>query len=238
MDAEPFRIEELAEIAALPPDHPRRVALEASARGRALLVSYEAFARPGAPPPQAGVAQAKAQLDARIARELRLEPAAAGAAEHGPREPSARSRAPRASGWRWSWAGALRPAFAAVLVVALAGGLWLSTRHAGSPERIVRGHRVGEAAALVLLPPRPLDHGAIELRWQPVAGADHYEVEFFGPDLADLARVPCGAQAELRLLPGALPAGVRPGMSVLWQVTARRGNVQLAVSEVAPLRIP
>jgi hypothetical protein len=71
-----------------------------------------------------------------------------------------------------------------------------------------------------------------------VPGADRYEVSFFAQDLSDLAHAAPAREPRLVLAPDALPAGLRRGADVLWQVTARRGLAPLAVSETAPLRIP
>jgi hypothetical protein len=231
------RAERLAEMLDLPAGDPRREEFERSPANRALLKSYRAFLTPGDGPPEADRALAKTLLDARIDRELGLGSASA--------EPPApvRARAP-ADGPRprpW-WAPALRPAFAFATLAVVGAGVWFAMRPASRAPGELRGREVtgsgAPASVVTLRPSRTLPGGALELSWEPVAGAEGYEVRFFATDLSDLARIPAGAKSRLPLDPAHLPAGLHRGAIVLWQVAAQSRGAVIATSEAGTLRIP
>jgi len=225
-----FSIEELGEIAELSSDHPRRREFERSPRGRALLATYRSFVNPGAAGAEAGLEQARAHLQALLVRELGQSagPAAAGAAGE---------RRPPSNSWSWrSWA-ALRPVLALAVMVIVAAGAWVATQHRGASNPVLRGRRVGGTVELALHAPRATAEG-LELSWEPVAGADRYEVAFFASDLGDLAHAPATSEPRLVLSLATLPSGLTRGSTVLWQVSARRGDTPLAQSETSPLQIP
>ena len=252
MEDDRSAIEQLAAILELPPDDPRRLELERSPRGRALLRTYRAFLAPGRAPAEADLENARASLHAMLDRELGLgaAPSTASRSEAatpagprpevvGPAPAHAAARAPRRSWW---WMPAPRLAFAMAALAVAVAGVWYVSRPPGPAAPELRGHRVegtgAPTVALTLHPARTLAGGAVELSWEPVAGADRYQVAFFATDLTDLAHPAPTTEPRLVLAPGALPAGLSRASSVLWQVTARRGSEPLAVSETAPLRLP
>ncbi|MBK7369071.1 MAG: hypothetical protein IPJ04_14530 [Candidatus Eisenbacteria bacterium] len=70
-----------------------------------------------------------------------------------------------------------------------------------------------------------------------MSGADHYEVRFFGADLADLATLGPIAEAGV-VRAGALPGGLTHGRRVMFEVVATASGERLAVSEPQPLIVP
>jgi len=230
-------IEQLDEMAALPPDDPRRVAFERTPRGRAMLAAYLGFLSPGQLPAEAGRAEARDRLQALLAHELGLEAPPAASAATPSRDTSPRPRA--RSAWRRAFG---RPALAFAALLIVAGALWLVLDRARPRTESMRGHRVdgtGRAnAEIVPNPPRVIGGGAVELTWSAVTDADRYEVTLLGGDLADLGVLPAVATPRLVIAPGALPAGLHSGERVLWQVTARHGSATLAESAPAPIQLP
>lgn len=227
-----WKPEDLGELAALPPDDPRRRAVEATARGRAMLLAYREFVAPADTPAGARPSEADAILATALAREIG-EPVRSG----GDRT----LRSVEESVWtrliRSLSAPAMRPAYALAALLIVSGGLWTMWKSSG---RAPATHLRGEAAhaAIALSPPQTLAAGAIELGWQPVAGATSYEVAFFAPDLTELGHTGPLAEPRLVLEPGALPAGLHPGADVLWQVTARSGADAIGQSRTTLIRLP
>jgi hypothetical protein len=234
MNDEPEEPEDIAEIAALPPDDPRRQAFARTARGRALIAEYDAFMSPGPAPPEAGLADAEARLAERLARELRAP--VAGAGSRRPVRTIARSRP-----W-WTLEQAWRPALAFAAVVVVAALVWRIAPRRATPASELRGHQAGAnengAIEIPLRATRMVAGGAIVLDWEPVAGADRYQIELTATDLSGLPGPPSVATPPFTLSPTSLPAGLSHGQTVLWRVTAYRGGDAIGHSATAPLRLP
>ena len=240
MGEEPFEIEDLGEIAALPVDDARRRAVEATPRGRALMAAYREFLIAEAPP-GSNPEVAAARLDAFIAREI-----------EGHRAVDARlalGADTRSEAWttrliRALLGPALRPAFAAVVLLVVAGGAWLALRpsHPGMPAGtpVYRGSEQTPDAlpTLQLERARTGADGALQLAWAAVPGATGYRLRFFGADLSDAARVDTGASTRWTLRREALPAGLSRGASMLWQVEALRDGDVIAASPSVALTLP
>jgi hypothetical protein len=234
MNDEPEGPEDVAEIAALPPDDPRRQAFARTARGRALIAEYDAFMRPGPAPPEAGLADAESRLAARLARELQAPAAGAGP----PRTVRAAAR-PRP--W-WALEPVWRPALAFAALVIVAALVWRVAPRRPAPASELRGHQAGSSengvTGIPLRPVRMAAGGAIVLDWGPVAGADRYQIELTATDLSALPGPPSVAAPPFTLSPTSLPAGLSHGQTVLWRVTAYRGGDAIGHSATAPLRLP
>jgi hypothetical protein len=80
--------------------------------------------------------------------------------------------------------------------------------------------------------------GKALLRWSAVAGADHYELRFFGTDLSERARLGMGPETRVELLAGQLPVGLVSGELLLWQAVAMKGQDVLAQSGTATITLP
>jgi hypothetical protein len=237
MTDDPFEPANLAEIADLPPDDPRRRALERTAHGRAMLAAYRSFLNPGEAPPGARTDEAEAKLGERLAAEIGL-----GSRE---RERESEGTSP-VGGWariaRMFGAPSLRPAYALAVMVIFAGGVWLAIPRHGEHLSPMRGTVIGDsgetAGGLVVHDPSARQDGGLELSWEPVLGADHYDVRFFHTDLTALGAPIRTDAPRLDLGHDALPQGLLRGTTVLWQVTARRGADALASSRTRSLRLP
>lgn len=235
MNDRPIEAEDLAAIAALPADDPRRVAFEARPGARARLRAYEAFMAGGGEATPEQRAEAEARLGAMLAREIGIPPAR----ETGP-APAAAGKA-GAPWWQWLMGPGLRPVLATAAVIAVvlvALNLERADRPASAPVFRDGGSRPAPEAWDARPTEAALPSGGLQLRWTPAPGADAYAVEFLAADLTQVARVD-GVSAEgLTLEPGRLPAGLTPGTEVLWRVVARRGADPLGVSQARPLRVP
>lgn len=223
-------MEELGELAALPPDDPRVRGLDA--RTRARLRAYREFLAPGGELPGERRAEAEEQLWRLIEREVIGSPGAA-------REDASPARGPGGTGGgllRALLGPTLRPAFAAAAVVFLAGGAWwLSTRRAGEPPAMRGPTAVAPEAG-----PRTirLAGGALRFEWPPVPEAERYVVVFLSPELAELARIEGTAEPHLELRAGALPAGLPAGGAALWRAVGMRGADEVGRTRTSPVTLP
>ena len=211
--------EDLGALAELPPDDPRRVALEADPIAAARLRAYEEFMSPGPLPPGADLAAAEARLLAAIDVATAIPS-------------SARRRAPS-----FRFAPAL--AVAAALVVAV--GLWTQVvRRDDRRAPILRGSSSPETTGGWAARPAmtPLGEGRASLSWAPAPGATRYEVVFLSADLSEVARVRDLTAPTLLLDRASLPAGLTSGTTVLWRVGAYAGDDEVARSGTSPLTIP
>lgn len=207
-------------------------------RCRALLAQHRAFLEgeagvaPAAAPTASQLAEADATLAAALEREMSGGRAPQAAPVSAPRVAAAE---PRASWWQALFAPALRPTwgFAAVLIVA--GGVYLGVRP-GVERAEVRGDSPQAAAVTTLVP--VAGDGVVTLAWEPVAGADGYDVVLLATDLSELGAPVHVTEPRLELRRDALPAGVTSGSKVLWQVTARIGERELSHSVAAECVAP
>jgi len=184
--------------------------------------AHEEFVRPGPLPAGADVRDAEARLLAGLEHELGVTLAPA----------PARARPSR-----------VRPLLSlAAVVLAAAGLLWSqdALRRKREGEQLRGGPPVAEAPGAWAAHPvaTPLGGGRVRLVWSPASAATSYGVTFLAEDLHELARVDSVAATALVLDRAALPAGLLPGQTVLWRVTARAGRDELARSTAAPLTLP
>jgi hypothetical protein len=184
--------------------------------------AHEEFVHPGPLPVGADARDAEARLLAGLERELGVTLAPA----------PARARPSR-----------VRPLLSlAAVILAAAGLLWSQDALRRKREGpLLRGappaaQAPGAWAARPLA--TPLGHGRVRLAWSPAANASNYSVTFLAEDLRPLARVDSLLAPGLVLDRAALPAGLVPGQTVLWRVTARAGHDELARSTAAPLTLP
>lgn len=228
-------IEDLAALAALPPDDPRRREAEARPGVAARLRAYEEFAAPGDLPPSEKLAEAEERLGALLEREIGVEIPGA-----------VRARPPaRRAVLEGSWLARLlapprRPLLAAAVVIVVAGSGLVMTLGRRDSAPVYRGGettgaRGGWEARLVS---SPLPSGGVRLTWAPAAGADGYAVVFLSADLVEVARVSGVRETAFALAPGTLPAGLASGAEVLWRVVALRGADEIGSSPTQPVRVP
>lgn len=203
-------------------------------RCRALLAQHRAFLESEAGT-VAPTATQLADADAALAAALEREMSGGRVAPPVTASPRTLAAEPRASWWQALFAPALRPAwgFAAVLVVA--GGVYLSVRP-DVQRGEVRGDSPVSASVTTLAP--VASEGAVTLSWEPVAGADHYDVVLLAPDLSEIGEPVRVSEPTYVLRHDALPAGVTAGTNLLWQVTARAGERELSHSVTAGFVAP
>jgi hypothetical protein len=126
----------------------------------------------------------------------------------------------------------------AAMLVAIAAGFYLTT--AKEPILVSdgsTGQTVLRSQGVVALAPKgDLAQSPTELRWQPVAGADHYSVKLMEVDRVELWQ---GLSKEPSVtLPPAVREKIVPGKSLLWQVTALNVSGQaVATSQVERFRV-
>jgi hypothetical protein len=219
-------LEEIAEVARLPEGDPRRVHLESCARCRTLRRRYEAFLAEPASVPADDRRDAENRLGSFLEREV------AGAGPDAPPARPARIERTRTP-WRlapaFAWAGGLVAVTALVLV--LIG----REPPGGRPSGLLRGAQ-GARTEIAVEAPAPGPSGRVRLRWHAVAGADRYTVRFFDGELRPLGEVAAGRETVLAIGREAIAAA--PGDTVLWRVTAQRGERVLAESHPAVLLVP
>jgi len=220
MTPKPVTPDDFARLLALPEDHPERRALAGNPAFEARLRLWREF-ESGADDrlsPEA-IDSAARELTRRLARGIDT-----GATAH-----ATGTRPARAPGtFRWlGWFGSpprAALAFASVIVV-IAAATWVVTRQASQP--VVRS--APEHAVLEIAAPRVTRDG-IELQWAPVAGADAYQVTFYGRDLTEIAHSDPTGDVRLVLRAGQLPHGLEAGREVLAEVSALHGSDTIARS--------
>jgi hypothetical protein len=209
-------VEELGVLARLAEDDPRRRHAALCPRCSSLLFAYEEFVRAGEVD-GSQVASAEERLSRFISERVeRGEPAHATRVSGAPR--SGRGRGFQFSLWRTA-------AVAATVVMGAAAVVhwWPRAPH----EVVYRGEEVAQLSGLASSRD---SGGAIELRWDPVAGADSYRVTLLAEDLAEITRLDPTPSPSLRFDP-ASAAGAR-----YWQVTALVEGGELLSSD--PQRLP
>lgn len=215
---EPMDESRLIELAALPPDHPRRAEAAKDARVRAWLLEHDAFleAAPLTPEEEGSVSRAAA---AAIARARAESPRPAGTVLEMPRPAKATRGVPR-------WA------LAAAGVAIVAGAAIVVPRFLPEPSNELRSLSAGQmAGAFASEPARRDAQGRIVLAWRPAPRATAYRVEILSGLDAVATHDVTGAD-RLVLDPASLPAGD----SLLWRVIALRDGETLATT--APRELP
>lgn len=215
MEERCIAVERLGQVMQLPDDHPDRLHTKTCPRCGSLLESYRQFLQ-AEPVPGSGIERVRGALDAHIREEAihwmpRGVPLAAA------------PTAPTVPGAPW-WRFLLRPvpmAMTAALVIA-AGALWRSLTP--EPTAIRQDSTISEA--LVVHPAEVSADGAIHLAWNPVGGADHYQVRIYGPDLSEIYRSPHVPGTSLTVNRSDLPAALPATLDLTWRVYAMvRGDV-------------
>jgi hypothetical protein len=224
--------EEFARLLSLPEGHPDRIAAEADPAFDAWRRMSEAFVRNDAGPlDEADLAGPRAELSARLERELGIAPAGAPARR--------RSVIPARGSWLDAFFGprggpAPRAALAlAVLSVVALAGWWVMARPPGAPA--LRGAPPPEG---VVLAPPVRTGPSLELHWAVVTGADAYRVVFYDATLAEVARVDSLVAPMLVLSSSALPAGLVAGARVEVEVVALSRGDPVGRSRLSPVTLP
>lgn len=230
MTERPFSPDEFVRLLSLPEDHPERRRAESSG----MLDAWRQMLREFENPPDS-IASPTELADADAAIERRMT----GVLAAPPRMRSGTNASGAAGPGFLAWLSAtlfrpaLRPAFALVALVVVAGGSWWLVD--SRTPRAVRG--VESPGGIVVEARTPAD-GTLELSWAPVAGADGYRVRFFGSTLREIARLEDLPEPKLRLERGSLPAGLSAGAETLVEVAAIRGGGVIAVSTSRAVRLP
>lgn len=185
-------------------DDPRHTHLAACARCRSALASYHRFFDPGVLPASADLADARERLSA--FRAARIAPGVV--------------VKPRLRRWRTT-------AMSLAAVLAVVVGISQLIPDHGAPRRKLVLRDPGEGEALVVAAATVLPGGGVRWSWQPVEGADSYEVVLFDRDLAPVRRLAAGDTLALELPADAWRAECDIGV---WQVVARRGGDEIARS--------
>ncbi|MBK8165079.1 MAG: hypothetical protein IPK64_03830 [bacterium] len=191
---------ELAALAGLPDTDARRLHVEACARCRAAWLEYRDFM----------------EGDAADGSTVRLpDPTASAALDRAIAAACSPPRRRALPGLRL----VVPLAAAAVLAFALLPGRD-APNPAGDTPAALRGE--AQPVAPVLHAPRTRPDGALELRWDALAGASAYRVRFVGTDGARLGESAAQADTSYLLRPDALPAWLPVGGQVAWRVVATR----------------
>jgi hypothetical protein len=221
MDDQCIDVERVAEILDLPADHPDRRHADECPRCRSLVASYRSFLR-AEPVADSRIERARDLLDARI-REA--------AQRWLPGE--ARTAPPPRPPW---WRVFLRPApvlaASAALVVVMV--LW-TTR---SPEETVLRDDGKESRPFAVHTAEVGSDGSIRLSWNPMPGADQYEVRVYGPALGEVYRSPMTTETSLVVERVTLPADLPKTLDLTWRVYALSLGDVVEVSAPGSIRTP
>ena len=126
-------------------------------------------------------------------------------------------------------------AVAAMLIVVLGIGYFIQNREPGVDSGIRIDDAYRTTRIEMITPVGDIQHTPNELRWATVAGATAYEVQVLEVDRTSLWRASArGTRIEL---PPAVTAQFVPGKTLLWQVTARRGDAVVAESGIVKFRV-
>ena len=214
-------VDRIAEVLKLPADHSQRRHVDACPRCRSLADSYRSFIA-AKPTKESGLDEVISVLDAHIDRD---------AARWNPAE----SHRLSLSRVRW-WQGFLRPApLAAAAAVAVLAVWWMAR---APEESILRDQTPPSQAVIVLHEAQVRSDGDIFLSWDPVPGADRYQVRIYRSDLHELYRSPDVIDAALLVSRSAFPADMPNALDLTWEVYARHGADIIAVSSPGSIRVP
>jgi hypothetical protein len=238
-----IEIEDLGGLSDLPPEDPRRKALESQPSARAQMRAYREFMSPGDDPVREQRREAEARLAEALARELGIAGGAATdtAAHTRSTRSDLRSQSARSPFLSWLGAGSPRLAMglAAVLILIAGGALIFRMMNERGGEQL-RGSITPPASGTWDARPtvESSAEGGIVLRWSAAPGADAYAVVFLGSDLAEVARVADLRGPKLVLERESLPHGLVPGAHALWRVMAYHGADEIGRSSTSPLVVP
>jgi len=226
---------EFARIAALPPGHPDRVQAEAEPAFEAWNRMREAFeSSAGAPLTEAEMVAPRAELSARLQRELGIAPVSAGARARAaaPPRPERAGALDGLLGWLAAPAGRAALALGVVAIVA-AGGWWLSSRPVAPPA--LRG---ADTSGVPVLAEPEVSGGRLVLSWTAAPGADAYRVVFYDAELAETARIDSVTSPRCELVAGALPRGLASGGRVTVEIVALAHGDPLSRSRPLQVTLP
>jgi hypothetical protein len=220
--------ERLAELAALPPDHPDIRAVAADPERMARLVALREFLYPQEAPPGARTDEARARLRGAVREALGVAPAAEpGRAVAAPRleVPADRTR----RGW---WFGGWGSALAAAAVVVVVGALFYPRFMAR--KGVLRG--TPGAAVEVLAPEFTAD--IVVFRWRAVPEAEQYDLRFLTADLSPARPAIATRDTSVEVpVTGLFPTSGN-GAAAFWRVSAWREGAQVAESDLSSLEPP
>ncbi len=219
----------LADLVALPDDHPEVQALRRDPEQWVRFIALREFLHSGAPPEGArtdeAVQRMMAALDEALgstARELDASPDAARSASAG-----AGSRfGPRVTPAGWGIALAAAAAVVVIGVFVLPG--WLDR------EGTTRGP---EPIELQVAPPR-FEGDRVRFSWNGVEGADHYEVQFLTAHMLPARPPVTVADTALVLENTQLFRAEDENRAAYWRLTALRGGLVLARSPHLQIEMP
>jgi hypothetical protein len=212
-------IERIEEVLSLPADHPERRHAETCPRCMSLVASYRSFVD-AEPVADAGLDEARPALDARIRDDAR---------RWIPQRPAPSLK-------RSMWDVFRRPAFVVAMVTFVIGAVAVWTLRA--PEReMFRGNRT-ESTGFVLHAAEVDPDRAIHLSWEPVTGADQYEVRVYGPDMAEVYRSAPASETSLTIPRASLPADLPAALDLTWQVYALAQGDVVGSSAPSSIRTP
>jgi hypothetical protein len=249
-------VEELAVALQQSETSPGRRHLAGCPRCQSVLMSYREFLEPTATLPEGELREANARLQEQLEKQLALagQPAGPAGRSTAARRPRThRAWRDRLPGWR-----TLRPAWTVALgalaVVAVIAAIELAPDRSRPIVLREQGEQRGVPTGLpALLPVEPAPDGGLTIRWQPVSGADSYEVRVYSTQLQEVARLGpvSGTSFLLRraalpaaAAPAGAPAGTSAGTSAaaaqdtfLVRVAAQRGGAQIGLSHVTSVRL-
>jgi hypothetical protein len=216
--------ERLADLAALPTDHPDVLAVRGDPASWARLLALREFLHPAAIPEGARTGEAVARLRTAVGEALDRDAVSVTEGVPRPIRAERRSLAEWFTGWR--------PALAAAAAVVVVGALLLPrlTERSGT----LRGP---DGARIETLAPVGTTDG-VRFAWRQVAGADLYELRLLRADLS--AAVPVVATAETSATVAAAeitPLDESEG-AAFWLVSALRAGRVVAESELHRMDSP
>jgi hypothetical protein len=216
-----------------PADDPGRRHLEGCAQCRILLRSYDQFLAGGQVDEEAD-SRLRAFVACAVGTHQRQGGGAGGPAAGPPRSGSRRS-----AGSPHRVSSRMLPLGFAAVLAAAAVVLFVRLRGAESPDILLRQSQssTSSGSQLVALEPPSAAPSGVDLRWQPVAGADGYTVRIYGPDLRLLTDLSAHPGTTLRLDRSIAALTVVPE-SLFVRVVALRDSAAIGQSALRPLVLP
>ena len=230
MEHKCLELDEIAAAAKLLLTDPRRRQLEECPRCSSQLLLYQQFMSAEAPE-EADLAGADAHLADFMSEAIDRRAAS---------PDTSSGDAPAWAGLK-AWFGRLlapSPALAgaaALLVVVMALAVW---RPWTADQPVFRKDVSTPPGSRLLITESPEEQpdGSVRLAWQPVPGADSYQLLFRTPELAELAVF--GPMTEISFILNRSQFPPDSPDLVLWQVSALRGGDEIARSRPASLKLP
>jgi hypothetical protein len=210
------RTKELARILALPEDHPERVAFEQQPDSGAMLKLYQHFLEA---PDMVGARTEEAELRLRELIDQQLPHAQPDTPADGP-------------SWLERVSQFLKPSVlapvAAIVAIAIGINMWQTQE---TPEPVLRN--VNPSDSITLSAPTATDAGGFVLAWEPVLGADTYQVRLLAADLTVLHSLDPVNNPTVTVTNVTLD---ETGEVRYWQVVALQGGDELMLSPIEVLR--